>query len=344
MKTVNNSIRYGGETFLQLTKRHLLVFFRNKIRVFFTLMVPFIIFAIYIFFLRDLELSTAQNILTEIEEQEGLAKGALSGDSTLAKYVETIIDSWMFSGILAISTMTVSLQTNGLIVCDKERGVNRDFTSSPINRNILIASYFFFNVIVTALICTVFLLVCLVYLAFMGEFLLTFWDFLTIFTVLLFASVGSVLLTEFICSFISSDSTMVSVNTIFSTAIGFLIGAYMPLGALPVWVQNICMFIPGTYSCSLLRYSFMATSISSLTEYVAALPLADGASLISGLTENFGYRLQFFGCTVEPQWQAFAQFVFIAVLVVANIFSGKKLVTVLGAMTKKIKDKDKGAA
>ena len=49
--------------FGQLTRRHLLVFFKNKIRLFYTLLVPVIIFAVYIFFLRNLELSTVQNTL-----------------------------------------------------------------------------------------------------------------------------------------------------------------------------------------------------------------------------------------------------------------------------------------
>ena len=51
------------EQLLSLTKRHLLVFVNSRIRMFFTLMVPFIIFVIYIFFLRDLELMTIEPVL-----------------------------------------------------------------------------------------------------------------------------------------------------------------------------------------------------------------------------------------------------------------------------------------
>lgn len=38
----------GTEIFFQLTRRHLLVFFKNKVRVMYTLLVPVIIFAVYI--------------------------------------------------------------------------------------------------------------------------------------------------------------------------------------------------------------------------------------------------------------------------------------------------------
>lgn len=323
-----------GNMFFQLTRRHLLVFFRNKVRVFFTLMVPFIIFAIYILFLRDLELTTANSVLVDLEEKLG---ASFTGDKVLQKHVGTVIDSWMLSGIIAISTITVSLQTNTIIVSDRENGINRDFASSPISRNLLIGSYFLFNIIVTVLICFTFLLVCLIYLLCMGEFVITFVDFLAIFAILVFSSIVSVLLTVFICSFISRDSTMASINTIFSTAVGFIIGAYLPIATMPVWAQNVCAFFPGTFSCSLLRYSFMSTPIANLTEYVSTLNVEGATEIISGVTKSFGYNYTFFGSDVAPGWQALVNCIFIAILIVANILAGNKLVLVLGSVGKGIK-------
>ena len=97
----------------------------------------------------------------------------ISDDATMWHYCETLVDSWMISGIIGLSTITVALQANTIIVEDKQNGVNRDFASSPINKNVLIASYFFYNFIVTALVCFVFYVICLIYLAVMGEFLIT---------------------------------------------------------------------------------------------------------------------------------------------------------------------------
>ena len=145
--TENSAVEEGG-LFFQLVKRHLLVFFRNKLRMFFTLMVPFIIFVIYILFLRDLELNSVSSVLADLAEKHNAPEiKALSANAEFMKKVETLIDSWMLSGIIAISTMTVSLQTNTMIVADRETGVNKDFVSSPINRNLLIGSYFLFNFI-----------------------------------------------------------------------------------------------------------------------------------------------------------------------------------------------------
>lgn len=323
----------NADIFFQLTKRHLLVFFKNKIRVLYTLLVPVIIFAVYLLFLRDLELSTVKATLLEMN---------IVMTDALYLQITTLVDSWMISGIIGLSAITVSLQTNTVIVEDKQNGVNRDFASSPIHKNLLIGSYFFYNFIVTTLICFVFLLICLIYLAAMGEFAITFVDFLTVLAVMIYSTISSTLMTVFICSAVKTEGTMASIVAVFSTAIGFLIGAYMPLGMLPVWVQGICGLIPGTYSCALLRYGFMSTPIAALSEYVTGtLHLENGAALIETLTSNFGYNLNFFGVTVDAQFQAVVIAIFIVAFTLLNVGFGNKLAAVLGAGKNKKKRNQK---
>ncbi len=330
MQTTKPKINYV-DIFFQLTRRHLLVLFRNKIRVFFTVMAPLIVFAIYILFLKDLELTTVQGAILQLNTDNGFNLDY----EQYRKPIETIVDSWMLSGIIAISSLTVSLQTNNIIVSDKENGVNRDFASSPVNKGVLIASYFLYSFIVTVLICFIFLAICFIYLACLGEFALTFVDFLEIVGIIVFSSISSVLFTVFICSFVTRDATMGSIITIFSTAVGFLIGAYMPLAMMPEWVGNICGFFPGTYTCSLLRYAFMETPISNL--YAEITSVAGGEQLLASVTENFGFTLKFFGNTVDPSFQTIALAVFSLVLGVMNVFSANHMIKITGAFKRKKK-------
>lgn len=325
-----------GEQLSKLLKRHLLVFFNNRMRVFFTLMVPFIVFVIYIFFLRSLELMTVKDVFAE-SSIDSLKNFDPNGDEPINEYVGAILDSWMLSGIMALSTLTVSLQTNNLIVQDKENGLNRDFASSPVSNTVLIISYFLYSFIVTLLVSLIFLVVCFIYLAAQWEFWLTGVDVLAILAVLLFSTINSVLFTVFICSFVKHDSTMASILTIFSSAIGFLIGAYMPFYMMPDAVQNVCCFIPGTYCCSLFRYAFLSTPIQEATAYITSLDSTGGNEIIENLTGNFGYNLEFFGTTVSPEMQAVAIAVFTIVFLCLNLVTGKKLTSVLGEMGKKIK-------
>ena len=314
---------------LQLTKRHLMVFYKNKVRLMYTLLVPVIIFAVYLLFLRGLELSVVSDVLSD--PQYSLPKEIID-DERLFKHIQTLVDSWMLSGIIGLSTITVALQTNTVFVEDKQNGVNRDFASSPIHRNVLIASYFLYNFIVSALICLAFLAVCFIYLAVVGEFVLSFAGVLTILAVMFFSTVASTLMTVFICSFVKTEGTMMSIVAIFSTAVGFLIGAYMPLGMMG-WVQNVCAFIPGTYACSLLRYAFMQTPLTQLTAYAQSVGIEQ--QVIDSLSGNFGYNLNFFGVQVNPQWQTLALSVYIVIFLALNFVAGKKLSEVLGIGRKK---------
>lgn len=332
MQTVKCKVNYL-DIFFQLTKRHMLVLFRNKIRMFFTVMAPLIIFAVYILFLRNLELGSVQSAISQINSEFDLATPIVYTDHQ--KAIETVVDSWMLSGIIAISTITVSLQTNNIIVNDKENGVNRDFASSPINKGLLIASYFLYNIIVTVIICFIFLMVCLIYLACLGEFTINFVNFLQIFAIMVYSSISSVLFTVFICSFIKRDATMGSIVMIFSTAVGFIMGAYMPLGMMPSWVGTLCGFFPGTYTCSLLRYAFLSTPISNMVGQLGAIE--GGEMLIESVNTSFGFNLQFFGASVNPGYQALVLAIFSAILVIVNVFSSNHLIRVSGVLKRKKK-------
>ena len=131
--------------FFQLTKRHLIVFFRSKITVLYTLIVPVIVLIIYILFLRELEFSSVRAILQDLNI-------STNDNPELIKHLGAVIDSWMLSGICAVTSVTVSIQTNYIFVRDKDSGINRDFLSSPVKGPILIGSYFLSSFIITLLI------------------------------------------------------------------------------------------------------------------------------------------------------------------------------------------------
>ena len=315
-----NSLVNNLNVFLNLTKRHFLVFFKNKIRVLYTLLVPIIILLVYILFLRNLELSTVQNILYELE---------VEATPELTTYINTLVDSWMLSGIIILSTITISIQTNNIIINDKENGVNRDFASSPIKNSYLIGSYFLFNFIVTMFLCLIVMLICFVYLAITDEFFLTFIDFLITFGVLTLSTATSTLFTIFICSFIKHESTLASIIAVFSTVAGFVIGAYMPLSMFPDWFRNICGFVPGTYSTDLMRFAFMATPLDGLSGLVSDLNLANGEELINNLFNSFGYEINLFGTNINVGYQALINVGFVVLFMILNIFSVKHITKVV---------------
>lgn len=307
--------------FLTLTKRHLKMIFSNKIRMFYTLMVPIIILVIYIIFLRDMELNAVKIEL--------LRRGINTDNKELMYHISMVVDAWMLSGIVSISSITISLQTNSLIVEDKENGINKDFVSSPINKNILIASYFLYNFLITLFLSFLVLITSFIFLAVYGEMYLNFTDIITMFGTVFLTTIPTTLLTVFICIFIKTEPVLASVIAIFSAAIGFLTGAYMPISMLSKPIQYLCGFIPGTYTCSLIRFSFLNNPILSLEAYLNAnpgiLPQGETATGISNLIINsFGYNVNFFEIQLTPAYSVLATFIFFVIFLVLNIiFCGR---------------------
>jgi len=307
-----------------LTKRHLKMIFADHMRMMYTLMVPVVILVVYILFLRKLELSSISSAIL----QEGVKFE--EGDA-LSRRISTLVDAWMMSGLLNISTITISLQTNALIVEDKEHQITRDFVSSPINPNVLVISYFLYNAVITALLSLVVLFGTLIFFACYGEFYVTASDFFLMLGILLYNVLLSTLFTTFICIFLKKESSLATVISVFSAAAGFLMGAYMPISMLPTGIHYFCAVFPFTYSCALSRFSYLRTPLSALTQY---LTLHETEVLPKGLTaeevtdvisSNFGYEIDFFGASrISAGYSAVVVLVFLLLFLVLNIiFSGK---------------------
>lgn len=319
-------------SFVNLTQRNFKIFFKNKIQLFYTLLVPIILIIIYILFLRSMELNMVVDILKK--------SGAPTDDPTLNKYLGALMDSWMIGGIVALSSITMAIQTDAIIVKDKENGINRDFASSPVSKNSLIFSYFVFNYLLTFALCLIVLLICLAVLAIMGEFMLTFGWVMAAIGLLALVVIPSTLLTVLVCTFIHHDNTLAAVVAIFSTVSGFVIGSYMPLGMMPVWAQSICCIFPGTYSTSLMRFSLMDTPLHTTEAYLRTImSSAKVDDLMSQVNGLIGYNLKFAQFTIQPWVQIIVVVGFILVLGFINVLTSKNLILVESGFNRKKKKK-----
>lgn len=338
----NTELKEQGYVFYSLTKRHLLVFFKNIPTVIFTLMVPLAVFVVYILFLRQIETNAIKQTLEQLisNSNSTLVVGSKEYANVLKK-VYGIADCWMVSGILAVSCITVSMNSNYIVVRDKELGMNRDFVSSPISSHILVASYFTFNVIVTFLVNLIVYLLCLMVLGIYGAYMISFVDFLAILGVLLLSTISASLITFFVCSFIRSESVMSPVVAIVSAAVGFLIGAYLPSGILSSsTIDTITGFFPGTYSVGLLRNYFLSTPLAQLSKTLEGFGLN---GMLDELKSQFSLNIKFFGVEVQPFAMVLVLFGSIVVFGVLNlIFNNNKKFTLIN-FKKNTKDK-KGAS
>lgn len=79
--------------------------------------------------------------------------------------------------------------------------------------------------------------------------------------IMLLNTLISTLLNALLVSRISSVDNLGKLATIFGAASGFLVGTYVPIGALPDFAQTLMKCTPGAYIASLFRQVLMADAL-----------------------------------------------------------------------------------
>lgn len=316
--------KHQFSAFLALTKRHFLVFIKNVPTVIFTLMVPLSILLVYALFLRPMETS-------QIEESIASLLPEISENYAVLKKFYALADSWMISGVLAVSCITVSLNTNYILVHDKENGLNKDMISSPIDSGIIVLSYFTFNFLVTFIVNFIVYSLCLIYLLCYNAYMISLLDFFANIGIILLSSISAALITHFICNFISTDAVMAPVVAIVSAAIGFLIGAYLPGDMMPSGIQSLTGFFPGTYSAGLFRNYMMSTPIEkllqdpSLSNHIEEVKqVVDMFNISIGENSSVSVYVSFFSLKINTFVMSLILFGSIVVFLALNLGMSKK--------------------
>ena len=224
-----------------MTYRNIKVFFKDKMTVFFSILAPLIVFLLYILFLRDTYLSSMEHSLESVSSLINMND------------VENIANGWLLSGILASSCVTVSLNSLTVMVDDKDRKVDYDYNSSPSNGPIVVLSYFTGALVNTLLITCGVLTVGLIVLSIGGSLYLTVSKVLLLYLVTILGCASGTLLMMVIASFFKKAGALGAFGGIVSAAIGFIIGAYVPLGNFSNGVQTALSFVPGSHVAAIYR-------------------------------------------------------------------------------------------
>ncbi len=291
--------------FSQLVRRHCKVFLKDGMAVFFSLLAPIIVFMLYVLFLGDIQADTVAGFFPD-------------GVPVPDDEVRAFVDSWMVSGVLGVACITVSFSANSIMVQDKCRGQIRDCLVSPVRRETVTLAYFAFNYIVTVAVVTLVCMLCFVYLGATGRFFMTAGEAFAVIGTILFSSLSSTLFSVLVCALFRTEGALSGFVGIVSAAIGFLIGAYMPLSAFPAGVEYLAALLPGTHSAGLLRNFLMSGALDNLA---AGLPDA----VRDGIAEAFSMKLDFFGIAAGTDVMAIYIAGSIVLFAALNIVLGTRL-------------------
>lgn len=164
---------------LAFAKRNILLYFRDKATVFFSLLAVIILVALYVLFLGDM---TAKQL------PDFPAKRAL-------------LMSWFIAGMLAITSMTTTLGSFGILVDDRANKTYMDFYSSPISRTKLVGGYIMSALVVGFIMCLCTLIASNLFLVATGEAMLSFGSMIAAIVVIILAVLASASMVLLLVSF-----------------------------------------------------------------------------------------------------------------------------------------------
>ena len=286
---------------IALTQRNLKLFFRNKPLVFFSLLSVMIVVGLYVLFLGDINV---QNIRSEIGRD--------------IPQIDALVFAWMLPGAVAISTMTLALGNMERLVDDAQSETLSDFMVSPVTRVQLILSYVISTILIAFLISLLMVGVSVVVVWSKGGDWMQPWTLVQVIGIVLLMIISNSLLSLLIASFISNANTYGVVNSITGTFIGFVTGCYMPMGIMPVFVQNLFNALPVSMGASLLRQLYLAPIMD---EVFAGAP----ANVVSDYRIFQGIDLVMFEQVLTPSLMFMAMVIGIVVLFGLSVVRFRKL-------------------
>ncbi|MEO8262487.1 MAG: ABC transporter permease, partial [Pseudolysinimonas sp.] len=161
---------------------------------------------------------------------------------------------------------------------------------------------------VIALTMTLFvLIVSIAYLFFVDGLVLTAAQIALTVAYLALSCAAYAALSAFVISFVRTQGAFSALSTIVGTVLGFLCGAYIPVGSLPEGVANVINALPFGQSSMLIRQQFTSTSLDEFT--------GGQSQAIDGLSEAYGIT------TAVGDWAVTVPYVLAVLVAMAVVFT-----------------------
>lgn len=260
-----------------IVSRNLRLFLRDRLNVFFSLLGAIILFALYTVFLANLQtVDLAESFPTATADQ-----------------VRAFVDSWMFAGIVLITTVTTGLGAMSVLVDDGQSGRFRDFLVSPLRRSQLVLGYLLSAVVIAVGLSLTVLGVSVLYLGILRGLWLSPLALARSIAIVVLSCIAFTALSALVVSFVRTNGAFAGLSTIVGTVLGFIAAAYIPIGAFPAAVAGVMASLPFAQAGMLLRREFSDPALAELT---TGVPGAVGP-----LREVYGLDLEIGDWSV-PTW------------------------------------------
>lgn len=264
--------------FIGLTKRNLLIFFKDRGAVMFSMLTPVIVLMLYILFLKNNYVDSLKNVSSALM------------DFIKADDLDAIANGMLLSGILGSGLLTVAYNSLNTIVKDRENKIDYDISATPIKRVEIILSYFVAAFISALIMSLIILFLGILVLVFQNEMYFVAAD---IFKLISIVALGALTATSFFMIFMmffKSTSTSGACFGLLSAISGFVIGAYIPLSEFSSSVRTTCNLFPSTGVTVLLRKVILRGVLNNIDTSLNGI---DNGVFTSTIKDVFSFNVIF---------------------------------------------------
>ena len=269
--------------FLGLTKRNLLLFFKDKQSIIFSLLTSMIVLALYLLFLKDTFVNAMDSAINQFP---GLSSFIDKNDK------EMFANLILLTGILGSAMITVPYNCLITLVKDRENKVDYDILATPLKRGQIIFSYFVSAALSSAILTSMILAIGLGVIGMQGDIYLGIGDIVKAFGVVALGSISATSIFMIVVLFFKSVSASGAFFGMLSAASGFIIGAYIPISQFSESIQTVCNIFPASQITIVLRNVL----INGLLEHMnTSLAGVDHGMFVTIVKELFSFKARIFG-------------------------------------------------
>ncbi len=291
-----------------MTTRNIKVYLKDRMAIILSMLTQIIVLGLYLLFLK-------QNYVNAVTSQLGELKSLITDND-----IQALVNSWLIAGVIGTSVVTVALNSLSVMVSDKQERIDFDYNASPIKGSTVVLSYFSGAVINTILISSILLTAGLVFILLTGGFIYSLTDIFSIYGLVILGSISATLILMFIASFFKKNSTLSSFGVLVSAAIGFVIGAYIPVSQFSFSVQSLVNLVPGSPVAAMMRNILMTPAINNINN---ALNGIDNGLFAENIKDIFALKLNIFENEIDFTFMMIFSIAVIILFFILNIASYK---------------------
>lgn len=229
-----------------LLKRNILLYIRDYVSVFFSVLSMLIVLALMVIFLGSMN---SENVVDALAQFGGSARDTVADEKNAAY----LIQMWTLAGILIVNAVTITMTVMGTMVQDETKNRLQSFYMAPVKRIKIALGYILSSWVVGTWMCVLTLVLGEIYMVLCGHPLLAATDCFKLFGMIVLNTFVYASIAYFIALFIHSESAWSSVLTIVGTLVGFVGAIYLPMSMLPEGVSKVLKGLPILHGAAMMR-------------------------------------------------------------------------------------------